>query len=253
MNGRYTLYRATNPDGSTRDVAIGMSPDGKPRAVILEGKTGGSLTVTLVPNESADFAAAESKVTERVESLLKAGYVRVGDAVVRDRRIVTVDTQGPANEEDFHWEVMTPVPAGGFLDAMIQVANGLGEHPLPGTRVTRDDLGITVIRAEHAWSFGHRPSSDGTIDARTGRGGGTIAAHHGPIPVLVLAAVARRLPGHFKAADNAGEEIGLGFGDLAKHLGDRIAFDVLRQIAERVGLRTPGLSSYSVKSTGMWI
>lgn len=253
MSGPYSLYRATNPDGSTRDVAIAADPNGGPVIVMYEGKTGGGMSVSRRPVPDATPEKIAATIEKEVEELVRSGYVYVGEATIRGNRVASVATQSTESSDDLHWEVTVPIPPQKLAETLDEIATSMGSWPIDNSQgFIRDEFGIRVTIGPNEWSFGYRPTPHGMIDAKTGRGGGTLRAFFGPLPLLVFAVIEKRLPGHIIVADTGGNQIAFGYREVAERISEAVPDEVLRALAERLGLRAPSLSSFAVNSSGYW-
>jgi len=253
MDGFYELYRAMHPDGSTRDFLIGESPDGPGHVVILEGNTGASLHATLRPVPGGDPDECAKMIRAEVEERQAANYAYVGRAKVVSRRVQSVASQTDQADTDLNWELK----ASNVVDVkrlFSEIANVLGDQPLPGHRVTLSPSGLIIQYGIRNWVFGFDPNPDGFISPQTGKGGGIVRSHHGALPILILATFADRFRGSVTAADNNGETLSMNYADLAERIEQSITSEQADQLAARLGLCVPSLSSFSIKSDlkGFW-
>lgn len=256
MSATCSLYRATNPDGSTRDIAIGASPDGAPVVVTYEGKTGGAMSASRRPILDATPTPEILKLTieKDVGELIRSGFVYVGEATIRGNRVTQVATQTAESSDDLHWEVVLPIHSQKLAETLDDISRAVGSCPNDMRQgFTRDEFGVRISVGPNEWSFGHRPSPHGMIDVKTGRGGGTLRTIFGPLPLLILAVIERRYPGHLLVADPDGNQVQFGYNYVAERISGVMPDDILRRLAEHLGLRTPSLSSFSVNSKGFWI
>jgi hypothetical protein len=254
MSGSFSLYRATNPDGSTRDMAIAADPNGGPVVVMYEGKTGGGMSVSRQPISDATPEKITAAIEKEVGELVRAGYVYVGEATIRGNRVASVATQTAESSDDLHWEVVVPIPPQKLAETLDEMARAMGSWPVDMTQgFSRDEFGIRVTNGRNEWSFGYRASPHGMIDPKTGRGGGSLRAFFGPLPLLVFAVIERRHPGHVVVADTDGNPIEFGYREVSERIAESIPVEVLRNLAERLGLRAPSFSSLSVNSRGFWV
>jgi len=251
MNGRYDLYRAKNPDGSTRDALVGPDPEHSDRVLVLSGKSGKNLTVQTVP--VPDGSSQDAQIQSKVQEFVNDGYVRVGVADVVDRRVSAVHHL-LGDDTVVDWELAKPLTPSEFAEFLRFVSEALGDEPIPGQMLTRDDHGLMLSLGQVSWSFGTRPTPDGTIDAKNGRGGGRVSRHHGPVPLLVLATLAHRYSGRLVLADKDGNQYGrFGYREIRELATGQVSQELFARLAENLSIKLPAFSSLPIESTGMFI
>jgi hypothetical protein len=252
-DGPYELYRITDPDGSSRDRALGAAPDGSHQIVIWEGRTGRRMKLKLVPLDADDTATALNNCRAEAQ---RDGYYYVGPATVFERHILPIPRSAASggSEPLLLWELVAPILATELTPCLQAIARTLPPHLGGVCELRQCDAGLAIHLERETWSIGAGTSSDGHIDSQTGRGGGCVHTHNGPMPFLVLASLAQRFPKRLAFADNHGTEL-----DLLDPLQLRALIDgrIDRECLERwlidQNLRLPSLADFPIHSGGMWL
>ncbi len=241
------LYRFKHPDGTSKDWAICIDAD---VIRIFYAKTGAKMRMTVVPKTKVKVSLDE-EMRERTDKQIQQGYVHVGEATIVENAIVQLIE--PNAGATLHWETVVSAPEEGLLDKIREIARGLGENPYPGVMVSVGSDGLDITTPGGKWSFGYLDSIGGGMNRNTGRGGGTIPASHGPVPLLVMLAVSLALPDMFAFADDDGNTVDLRFNAESPWFSQNgVPYEKLRKLAVQIGICAPSLSEINVKATGVW-
>lgn len=252
-DGLCELYRITDPDGGSRDRAIGHAPDGSKQLVIWEGRTGRRMKLKLMPLGADDTGTALDRCLRETQA---EGYYYVSQVTLVERRILPLQ---PVPEARDHmplllWELVQPIAGGALIPALHAIAQTLPLHLGGMCELRKGDQGIAIHLERETWAIGAGVTGDGHIDAETGRGGGCVHAHHGSLPLLVLASLARHFPQCLGFADDQGTELDLLDPAVLRALIDgRIAREPLERWLVDQGLRLPTLADFAIRSGGMWL
>lgn len=252
-DGPYELYRITDPDGGSRDRALGAAPDGSRQIVIWEGRSGRRMKLRLVPLDALDTDAALED--SRAEAQ-RDGYQYVGPVTVFERHILPIPERpgSGATEPLLFWELAVPILPTELTPSLQAIARTLPLHLGGVCELREGDTGLSIHLERHTWSIGTGVTGDGRIDALTGRGGGCVHTHHGPLPLLVLASLALRFPRWLAFADNHGTALDLiEPAQLRALIDGRIERELLERWLIDQGLRIPSLADFPIRTGGMWL
>jgi len=176
---RYQLFRKPNKSGGTKDWAIGINGD---QLRVRHCTTGSTASLRVI--ESAGVAQSlETEMASRIDKKRKEGYEHIGEAVISKGRLV--ETPSESSSGDLFWEskqLLNKDIVMAFLRDTVQQL-----EPLVGKDIKFSaKTGLTVTTPLGTpWRFGY--GTDGGLQD-TGRGGGSIYSHFGPLPVLILMA-----------------------------------------------------------------
>ncbi len=244
---RCDLYRYRQPDGSSKDWLIGTTEEG---VHVFFGKTGGNLREIRVPPRACCNDSPLEEAAKRAASQVTLGYELIGSAVVNleDREILRVEE---GTSPPLHWETQQPLPVAEFETRLAEIAKALGENPMPGVCLAKGDGSLTLQVGEVTWSLGLSPSPHGHIDPSTGRGGGSILAKHGVVPVLVMMRLAMQFPGTFVFGNDKGETVHLQIDPETPWFPPSLWAKV-RKLAVRLKIIAPAVSDFDFEPSGIW-
>ncbi|MHB8697769.1 MAG: hypothetical protein ACYC9J_06995 [Sulfuricaulis sp.] len=241
------LHRFTHPDGTSKDWAICIDAD---VIRIFYAKTGAKMRMTVVPKIKISVSLDE-EIRNRTDKQIQQGYMHVGEASIVDNAITQLIA--PNSGKTLHWETVVSVPETDLLDKVREIAKDLGHNPYPGVTISVGNDGLDMATPGGKWYFGYLDSISGSMNRNTGRGGGTIPASHGPVPILIMLAVSMAFPDIFVFGDDDGTTIDLRFtADSPWFSQNRVPYEKLRKLAVLVGICAPSLSEINVKATGVW-
>jgi predicted DNA-binding WGR domain protein len=176
---RYQLFRKPNNSGGTKDWAVGINGD---QLRVRHCTTGSTANLRVI--ESASVAQSlEAEMANRVDKKRKEGYEHVGEAVISKGRLV--ETSSDSSSGNLFWEIKQPLNKDTVMAFLRETAQQLESLVGKDVKFTaKTGLSVTTPLGT-AWRLGY--SIDGGLQD-TGRGGGSIYSHYGPLPVLILMA-----------------------------------------------------------------
>lgn len=243
------LYRYQNPDGTSKDWAIGDGGDGN--IYVYFGKTGKKLRVAVIPPARFAKRTLAEEIERRIEEQTRDGYQYISRARIIDGLVTSVTTD-PALAP-IEWDMTQKIDLDQLRLKLHEIAAALGDNPYPGLAMTLTEDAILLKNGNRSWQFGVSESLDGGIKRSTGRGGGRVLPEHGPIPLLVLMSIAASFPGTFVFGDDTGNTVSLRLSeDEPRFAPNRVVFSKVRAAAAKLGIVAPSLSELNVRSTGVW-
>lgn len=252
------LYRYRNPDGSTKDWAIGEFMG---NICVFFGKTGASrLRRHNIPPEK-HVATAAKEIERRIDEQLRQGYEYVGEARVRleargGGALLGIEEDQRLKAGSLHWELATACTSAEARRAFQTIAADLGAAPHPAVSVEASEQGLEVAVTGQKWAFGFSPSPHGHVNESSGRGGGSIPVQYGALPVLVVLAFGRLVGRRITFANDAGEHIDVKInGDLPWLAPSATMSQAdVRALAIKLGLIAPSLSELKLPqpAVGFW-
>lgn len=222
------LQKVSDADANaTLDWAIAQSEDGN-SIRIRHGKAGSGTKLCQIPASAFSHArGAQQEVTERVLRKAAEGYRDVGFSKADGRGILknARSERDPASE--FHWmasdvDIVTVERA--VADICCALLNA-------GIDCENDGLSFFLGTARNPrWAIVLTSGSKGDCS-----GGGVVYPTDGPIPVLVVMALAKKCGSGFAVADGSGNEVDMRFSRNNRLLTG-LRWEVQEDIADALGL-----------------
>lgn len=197
----YRHFRFQNPDGSSKDWAIGLAEDEDIR--IRYGAKGRTVRLHTLAKEACS-SGVQAEIAARINRNVRKGYVELGEATVNGRGRLEAVVAPPAPVRLLDWELRTPVDRGDVLHCLRWIFERM--EPLTAHTDVEfiDDQGLRGGADEASWSIGYGPGGGLGDD---GRGGGQLSPEQGALPVLVLLVLEREFPGAVAFADERAKAV----------------------------------------------